>query len=352
MPKLTVLTLHRISAEERARIEAVDPAIRLIDAGGWFDGEYRETWPAFTADRYLAPGANGHGSRQERDRLLAEAEVILGGWPYPLDLRSRAPRLKWFHQRPAGASNLLRGDLWGSDVIVTTSRGAANALAIAEYAVSGVLHFAKGLHRAAVDHAAASFDARHYRPWLLEGKTVCVVGAGGIGEEVGRLCAALGMHVVGTRRSSAPHGSLPPGFSAIAGAAELDRFLPDSDVVAICCQWTPETDRLFTHARFAAMKPGGILVNVARGEIVDEDALAEALARDHLRGVVLDVYVGEFEHAPPARLWSDPRVLITPHISGGSDADRHGGYSLFRDNLRAWIDGRPLRNVIDWERGY
>src|SRR3954467_8887266 len=170
-------------AEERARIEAVDPAIRLIDAGGWFDGEYRETWPAFTVARYLTPGANGHGTRQERDRLLAEAEVILGGWPYPLDLRSRAARLKRFHQRPAGASNLLRGDLWGSDVIVTTSRGAANALAIAEYAVSGVLHFAKGLHRAAVDHAAASFDARHYRPWLLEGKTVCVVGAGGIGEE-------------------------------------------------------------------------------------------------------------------------------------------------------------------------
>src|SRR5689334_7780502 len=165
MPKLNVLTLQQISAEERGRIEAVDPAIRLIDAGGWFDGEYRETWPGFTVDRYLAPGANGHGSRQERDDLLAEAEVILGGWPYPLDLRARAPRLKWFHQRPAGASNLLRGDLWGSDVIVTTSRGAANALAIAEYAVAGMLHIAKGLHRAAVDREAGAFSAGLYRPW-------------------------------------------------------------------------------------------------------------------------------------------------------------------------------------------
>jgi glyoxylate/hydroxypyruvate reductase len=352
MSKLTVLTLQRISAEERARIEAVDPAIRLIDAGGWFDGEYRQTWPGFTADRYLAPGANGHGTRQERDRLLAKADVILGGWPYPLDLRARAPRLKWFHQRPAGASNLLRGDLWGSDVTVTTSRGAANALAIAEYAVAGMLHLAKGLHRAAVDREVGRLSAGSYRPWLLAGKTVCVVGAGGIGGEVGRLCAALGMRVVGTRRTAPADGILPPGFSALGDAAALDRFLPDSDVVAICCQWTPETDRLFSRDRFAVMKPGSILVNVARGEIIDEDALVDALARDRLRGVVLDVYVGEFEHAPAARLWSDPRVLITPHISGGTDADRHGGYAVFRENLRAWIDGLPLRNVVDWTRGY
>jgi phosphoglycerate dehydrogenase-like enzyme len=122
-------------------------------------------------------------------------------------------------------------------------------------------------------------------------------------------------------------------------------------VVAICCQWTPQTDRLFDAGRFARMKPGGMVVNVARGEILDEDALADALDRGHLRGAVLDVYGGEFEHPPPARLWSDPRVLITPHISAGSDADRHGGIGLFCENLRAWIEGWELRNVVDWERG-
>ena len=100
------------------------------------------------------------------------------------------------------------------------------------------------------------------------------------------------------------------------------------------------------------MKAGSILVNVARGEIVDEDALADALARDRLRGAALDVYTGEFERTPPGRLWSDPRVLITPHISGASDQDRHGGIDLFCENLRAWIDGRPMTNVIDWKRGY
>lgn len=351
MPTLNVLSLQRISAADRARIEAVDPAIKLTDVGGWFDGEYRDTWPSFGSERYLAPNATGSGTRAERDALLADAEVILGGFPFPLDMRARAHVLKWFHQRPAGASNLLRGDIWGSDVTVTTSRGFANGLAIAEYAVAGIVYFAKGLHRATVDQQARTFTSRTYRPWLLEGKTACVVGAGGIGAEVGRLLAALGLRVVGTRRH-APAGQLPAGFSEIGGAGDLDRFLPDADVVAICCQWTPETNKLFNPDRFAKMKAGSILANVARGEIIDEDALAGALAQDRLRGVVLDVYVGEFERPPDERLWSDLRVMITPHISGASDQDRHGAIRVFCDNLRAYLDGTPLRNVIDWERGY
>jgi glyoxylate/hydroxypyruvate reductase len=223
---------------------------------------------------------------------------------------------------------------------------------MAEYAVAGILHFAKGFHRAAVDRGAGAFDHRAYRPLLLDGKTACVVGAGGIGLDVGRLCAALGMRVLGTRRHPDPAGPLPLGFSELGGAGDLDRFLPDSDFAVICCQWTRETTRLFDKGRFAAMKAGSVLINVARGEIVDEEALADALQRDHLRGAALDVYVGEFDHMPMSRLWSDPRVLITPHISSSSDQDRHGAINLFCDNLRAYLDGKPLRNVIDWKRGY
>jgi phosphoglycerate dehydrogenase-like enzyme len=352
MPGINVLSIQPISAEDRAKIAAVDPAIQLTDAGGWYDGEYRETWPAFASARYLAAGAKGSGTREERDRLLAEAEVILGGWPFPLDLRARAPKLKWFHQRPAGASNLLLGDLWGSGVIVTTSRGLGNTLAMAEYAVAGILYFAKSLHRTAVDRGAGAFDHRAYRPLLVEGKTACVVGAGGIGRDVGRLCAALGMRVLGSRSRPYPGQPLPAGFSELGGPEALDRFLPQSDFVVICCQWTPQTTRLFDGRRFAAMKAGSVLVNVARGEIVDEEALADALSRDRLRGAALDVYVGEFEHMPNPLLWSDPKVLITPHVSAASDQDRHGAVALFCDNLRAYLDGKPLRNVVDWERGY
>src|SRR5262249_47463770 len=143
MSDVNVLVIQRLRTDDLEKIKAVDPRVRLVDAGGWFDGEYRETWPPYSVSRYLSPRSAGHGTREDRARLLADVEVGLGGWPFPLDLRARAPQLKWFHQRPAGASNLLIGDLWGSDVIVTTSRGAGNTLAMAEYAVAGILHFAK-----------------------------------------------------------------------------------------------------------------------------------------------------------------------------------------------------------------
>jgi phosphoglycerate dehydrogenase-like enzyme len=352
MEKINVLSIQRLSAADRAKIHDVDGALELVDAGGWFDDEIRATWPRFATARYLGEKAQGKGTREDRDRLLAHADVILGGWPFPLDLRARAHRLKWFHQRPAGASNLRLGDLWGSDVVVTTSRGAGNTLAIAEYSVAGVLHLTKGLNRAAVDREAGAFSYRDYHPLLLTGKTACIVGAGGIGCEVGRLCGLLGMRVLGTRRTPDPNAPLPAGFSELAGPERLDEFLSVSDVVAICCQWTPETTDLFDAARFAVMKPGAVLVNVARGEIVNEPALIEALARDRLRGAVLDVYVGEFERPPAQQLWSDPRVVITPHVSSISDVDRHLGVDVFCDNLRAYLDGKPLRNVIDWQRGY
>ena len=100
------------------------------------------------------------------------------------------------------------------------------------------------------------------------------------------------------------------------------------------------------------MKPGSILINVARGEIIDEQSLIRALEKDTLRGVVIDVYNGEFDHEPDRRLWDDERVLITPHISSLTEKSQHRGVDLFCENLCAFIEGRPLKNVVDWERGY
>jgi len=347
-----VLAITPVAAESLSRIAAVDPRVRVVDARGWFDVEIAETWPRWTVERYLTPRSIAEHPRPERDRAMASAEIILGGWPFPLDLRARAPRLRWFHQLPAGASNLLRGDLWKSDVIVTTSRGYGNTRAMAEWVLATFLLFARGLHRAYRDQQRHRFDTRAYRPVALEGKTACVVGAGGIGQEAGRLCAAAGMRVVGTRRSGAPSGRLPEGFSQLGGPQHLNEFLAQSDFVAICCQWTPDTTGLIGHAAFAALKPDATLVNVARGEIIDEDALLTALDQRKLRGVALDVYAGEFERPPDVRLWDDERVIITPHISAGSDLGRHRGVELFCHNLRAYLDGQPQVNVIDWARGY
>jgi phosphoglycerate dehydrogenase-like enzyme len=347
-----VLVIVPLAAESLSRIAGVDSRIRVVDARGWFDGEIVQTWPRWTVERYLTQRPMAEHPRQELDRILASPEIILGGWPFPLDLRARARRLRWFHQLPAGASNLMRGDLWKSDVTVTTSRGYGNTRAMAEYALASFLFFARGLHCVFRDRQGHRFDYSAYRPVAVEGKTVCVIGAGGIGQEVGRLCAAAGMRVIGTRRSGAPSGPLPEGFSQLSSPQQLDEFLKQSDFVAVCCQWTPETTKLIGREALAAMKPNATLVNVARGEIIDEDALLAVLNQGKLRGVALDVYVGEFERPPDARLWDNERVIITPHISASSDFSQHRGVELFCRNLRAYLDGHPLTNVIDWARGY
>ena len=352
MSTVNVLVIQPIADEELAQIARVDPRLCVVDARGWFDDEIRQTWPQWTAERYLGKRSAPPSTRAERDRALAQAEVILGGWPFPLDLRARSPRLRWFHQRPAGASNLLRGDLWGSDVTVTTSRGHGSTAAMAEYVLACFLHFARGLHRAYRDRQRQHFEHGTYRPVLVGGKTVCVVGAGGIGQAVGRLCSGAGMRVVGTRRHVSAGDALPSGFTRLETPEHLHALLAESDFVAVCCQWTPETTGLIGPSAFAAMRPGAVLVNVARGEIVDEEALIAALTAGKLRGVGLDVYDGEFERAPDVRLWQDERVLITPHVSGGTDVAQHRLIEVFSDNLRAYLGGRPLANVIDWSRGY
>src|SRR5256712_1995875 len=218
MRTVNVLVIQPVVDEELAQLARLDARLRIIDARGWFDDEIRQTWPQWSVERYLGKRPCPSSTRAERDRLLAQAEVILGGWPFPLDLRARAPRLRWFHQRPAGASNLLRGDLWGSDVLVTTSRGYGNTRPMAEYVLACFLHFARGLPRAYRDRQRQQFEHRPYQPVLLEGKTVCVIGAGGIGQAVGCLCAGAGMRVVGTRRHVSPGDALSSGLSRLASA--------------------------------------------------------------------------------------------------------------------------------------
>lgn len=343
-----VVSLIPLAADARADIEAVDPSVVLTMAAGWFDGEMRETWGDYTADAYLRSGSTGSGTRAERNELLSTADVILTGFPVPVDLRARSPRLMWVHQTPAGASNFHRCDLWGSDVTVTTSRGLGNTLAIAEYVIASFLYFARDLHRATDDRRRGVLYRPAYRPTLLAGQTACVIGVGGIGAEVGRLGAALGLRMVGTRGS--PESGPPEGFAHVGRPDELLELLAQSRFVAVCCQWTPDTDGLIGPSELAALPDDAVLVNVARGEIVDEVALIAEL--DRLRGVALDVYTGEFDHPPPAELLQHPRVLITPHTSGGAETRSGRPVELFCRNLAALLDDRPLANRIDWARGY
>ncbi|MEE2687934.1 MAG: D-2-hydroxyacid dehydrogenase [Pseudomonadota bacterium] len=346
---LNILSMIPLSEAGQTQIEGTDPSIRLIMAPNWFHGEFRDTWPEYTSRSYLPPNLKGEGTREQRNTLLEESEIVLGGFPFPLDLRSRAPNMKWFHQTPAGASNLLNGDLWGSDVLVTTSRGLGNTQAMAEWTVATFYYFARNFHVANSDRVKGNFERLAYDPFQIKDKTVCVIGTGGIGKDVGKLCAGIGMRVIGTRRST---GQRPDGFDAIYTPDKLVEILPDADFVSVCCQWTPETEKLIGEDTFGAMKDGVVLCNLARGEIVDETALKLALASGKIRGVGLDVYVGEFERLPDLELWKDDRVLFTPHISAATDVRGTRQIDLFCRNLKAYVAGQPLENVLDWKRGY
>jgi phosphoglycerate dehydrogenase-like enzyme len=337
MRTVEVLVIAPISDAAFERIKAVGhvlgedsatapfpPALKVVDGRCTFEAEYRDAWPPATARRYLPakPDPREVLPRAERDRLLSTAEVVLGTFPFPMDLRVRSPRLQWFHQIPAGASNLRAGDLWGSDVRVTTSRGLGDTVPMAEYVLAAILHFAKGFHRVAPDRARHEFGPRAYRPRLLQGKTVCVVGL------------------------------LPEGVSRVESGDGLHALLAESDFVAVCCQLTTETEGLINRAAIAATKPGAVVINVARGEIIDETALLEGLANGRIGGAALDVYCGEFVGDPDRRLWDDSRVLITPHVSSETDVSFHRGVDLFCDNLHRYVTGQPLENVVDWDRGY
>ncbi|MGZ8485589.1 MAG: D-2-hydroxyacid dehydrogenase [Candidatus Binatia bacterium] len=349
---IEVLVMQLMPDAVLDRIAKVDRRVKVVDARGWFDVELRATWPQWTVDRYLGSRKSPATTLAQRNDALASAEIMLVGWPPVKDIRVRAPRLKWVHELPAGASNFLDTDLWGSDVIVTTSRGLTNRRPMAEYVLASFLHFSRGLHLSYRDQRRHQLDHHAYDPIIIRDKTVCVVGTGGIGQEVAKLCAAAGMRVVGTRRAVSSAATLPPGFAQLEPADALHDLLHESEFIAICCPWTTETTHLIGDQAFAAMKPGTVLVNIARGEIIDEQALINALGEGKLRGFATDVYDGEFERAPDARLWDHERVVITPHVSAATDVSEHGGVKLFCENLSRYLAGQPLENVIDWQRGY
>jgi phosphoglycerate dehydrogenase-like enzyme len=270
--------------------------------------------------------------------------VVCLTFPFPLRLRDRLARVRFVHQLPAGVSNLSRGDLWGSPVPITSGRGAGNTLAIAEWTLATSLVLLKDLLP-----RPGPLHRRAFHPRQVAGKTMGVVGLGGIGREVARLAAALSMRVIGSRRSADQPVAC---VERLYGPANLHALLAESDLVVLTTQLTRETERLIDAAALAAMRPGAYLLNVARGELVDEAAVLGALRSGHLGGFASDVYVGEFDHPPPAELLAHERVLLTPHTSAMSDHASGRSRAIFRDNLLRCLRGEPLLNQVDWERGY
>ena len=341
MGEVNVAVIAPILGRDLSFVSDVDSRVRVFDAN-------------FAAPGRRAESSDPAASGGQLAAILAQAEVLLVGYPVPAGLAARSPRLAWAHHTQAGVSNLAGTDLWSSDVTLTSSRGAVAATAIAEYAVAAAAHFARGLHEAARQKAAGQFTQEGYRLLTLRGATMGIIGLGGIGQEVARLARAAGMRIVGTRRSVTTPLHDTDEADLVLPADRILEVAAESDFLVICSQLTAETHGFINAPVFAAMKQGAVLINVARGEEVDEDALVDAVTTRRIRGAVLDVYAGELSGRPPRpELVELPQVLLTPHISARGDTNLAGPLRrLFADNLRRYLDGQPLLNLVDRARGY
>ena len=342
MDEVNVAVIAPILGRDLSFVSHVDARVQVLDANFAAPG------------RWQGPDAQAEGDADRLGAVLAQAEVLLVGYPVLDGLAARSPRLVWAHHTQAGVSNLAGTDLWDSGVTLTSSRGVVAATAIAEYALAAAAHFGRGLHEAARQKAAGQFTREGYAMSTLRGATMGVIGLGGIGREVARLARAVGMRVIGTRRSVTVPLRDADEADLVLPAGRLLEVAAESDFLVVCSQLTAETRGLVNAAVFAAMKPSAVLINVARGEEVDEDALVEAVSAGQIRGAVLDVYAGELAGQPPRpELVELPQILLTPHISGRGDTNMAGPLrKLFAENLRRYLNGQPLLNVVDRARGY
>ena len=260
----------------------------------------------------------------------------------------KASQLQWLQLNSAGANEYCQPGVLPAGVTLTNATG-AYGLALSEHMLAQTLAMMKKLY--------LYYDNQHQSQWhdegpvtSLYGATVVVVGFGNIGRNFGQRVKAMGAHVIGLRRRQ---GAVPPEADEMGDMAHFNDYLAQADIVASCLPDTPETYHLYDAARFGAMKKGAYFVNVGRGTNVDQKALRDAVVSGHLAGAALDVT--DPEPLPSSdSLWKTPGIYITPHISGGYHLQATHDYivRIAADNLKRYLTGDPLENIVDLMTGY
>jgi phosphoglycerate dehydrogenase-like enzyme len=298
-------------------------------------------------------GDGPQGASREAIAAIADAEAYFG-FGVTADLLAAAQRLRWVHSAAAGVGNVLRSGIADTEVLLTNAAG-IHSIPMAEFVIGGLLHFMRGLD-VALDQqrrgewSKAFFVADDSPLRELSDTRVLIVGTGGIGQATATRLSALGATCAGVRRR--PELGVPPGFSRVVGQAELDAELPRTDVLVLAAPLTTGTSRLMTRERLERLPAGAIVVNVARGALMDEEALADVLEAGRLRGAVLDVFQQE-PLSPASRLWGLRSALVVPHVSPVSPGRFWPrSLDLFIDNWHRYSNGQPLRNLVDKHAGY
>ncbi|MBA3825908.1 MAG: D-2-hydroxyacid dehydrogenase [Ktedonobacterales bacterium] len=296
----------------------------------------------------FAAGHDGLGAM-----LAAQpAATIVCSFSPPADVLSVAPGVRWLALPSAGADiALARGLIRPGGPVVTTAAG-IHMVPMREHIFSVMLLWLRGWPQrlAAQTRHAWLRDGTFWGQRELAGVTLGIIGLGAIGRGVARLGHAFDMRVVATHRS-ATAGATDPDVDALLPLAQLHDLLAQSDFVVLALPSTPASRGLLGAAELTAMRPHAFLVNIARGDIVDETALIAALRAGTIGGAGLDVFAHE-PLPPESPLWDMPNVIISPHIAGPTDRYSERFTDLFLDNLTRFDNGQPLRNVVDPNRGY
>lgn len=322
-----------------ARIAAVDARLEVIHPRDLLP------LPRYPAE-HAAPNPTSDEEIAAWRALLGSAEILFDFGPRPLQHElPHWPLLRWIQATSAGVGQYaVRVGLDRSRIVVTTASG-VHARPLAEFALMAMLMFGKGAFRILADQRAHRWE--RYAGEELAGKLVGIVGVGRIGREIARLARGLDARVVGTVRVADGRSAADLGLDHLTTTAELDSLLGDLDFLILTCPHTSETEGLISAKRLALLKPGAVLINLSRGAVVDEPALIAALQAGKLGGAALDV-VAQEPLAADSPLWDLPNVLICPH-SASTAANENGKITdLFCDNLRRYLDGQPLRNVLDY----
>ena len=311
-----------LTAKEEAELHAVAPNVRIL--------------ANLSREDALAHAGEADGA----DARFLSADFI-----------ARAPKLVYAQAMGVGVDRWMRLEpLVKSDRIQLANLRGSSGPAIAEHVFAMLLALTRDLRFHLENQSSGRWarDGSGVRPIALEGRTMLVVGLGGIGSEVAERAHGFKMRVIATRRSDAES---PSWMAHVGKPDELLAMLPQADVVAICVPLTAETEHLFDAKAFAAMKPGSYLVNVARGKIVDTQALVEAVESKRLAGACLDVT--DPEPLPPDHpLWKLRNVVITPHVSSDAELTDDRQWAAFKENIRRFGAGEPLLNVVDKRAGY
>lgn len=300
----------------------------------------------FPGVRFASPA-----TREEAESLLPGADVLYGYLLRPHNIGAAA-NLRWVHSPAAGVTGLLFPEFADSPITLTNGRG-LHARSMAEHALALMLAIARRLPRSRDMQSARRWDQTGQwqdEPGFLEleGATLALVGFGRTGQGVGALGRALGMRVLAVRRR-------PDGDASVAheqfGVTQLGEVLERADWVVVTAPHTPETTRLIGANELARMKRSSYLINLARGAVLDEEALLAALDAGRPAGAALDVFAEEPLPAASA-LWSHPRVVVTPHVGGVGPRYWERACEQFAGNLRRFLAGEPLENIVDKRAGY